>query len=207
MPIVASVEQMDRYVAFLRGMNLGGRRVKNEELRRHFEEIGLEEVSTFRASGNVTFATPKREAESKLAARVEAELGERLGYEVPVFLRSDEEVAAVAAHRPFDAKAVAKSKGKLQVSFLKKKPSATARMKVLSMASEEDLLALEGRELYWLPSGGISESDLDLKALDAALGEGTIRTMGTVEQIAARGTQASVAESSGGVARVWKTTQ
>ena len=85
---------MDRYVGFLRGMNLGGRRIKNEELRRHFEEIGLEEVATFRASGNAVFATPKREAEGKLAQRVEAELGERLGYEVPVFLRRIEEVAA-----------------------------------------------------------------------------------------------------------------
>jgi uncharacterized protein (DUF1697 family) len=176
---------MSRYVAFLRGMNLGGRRIKNEELRRHFEEIGLEEVTTFRASGNVIFAAPKRE-ESKLAARVEAELGERLGYEVPVFLRSDEEVAAVAAQEPFDPQAVEKSKGKLQVSFLKEKPSAAARKKVLAMAMEEDLLALEGRELYWLPSGGLLESALDLKAIEKLLGADTRRTMGTVEQIAAK---------------------
>jgi uncharacterized protein (DUF1697 family) len=177
---------VQRFVAFLRGMNLGGRRIKNEELRRHFEEIGFEEVSTFRASGNVIFATPLREAEAKLAARVEAELGERLGYEVPVFLRSDEEIAAVAARRPFEAKAVAKSKGKLQVSFRGRKPTAAAKEKALAVATDQDLLAIEDRELYWLPSGGISESDLDLKTLDAALGERTIRTMGTVEQIAAR---------------------
>ncbi len=177
---------MDRYVGFLRGMNLGGRRIKNEELRRNFEEMGFQEVSTFRASGNVIFATPKREAEAKLAARVEAELGERLGYEVPAFLRSDDEIAAVAARRPFDARAVEESKGKLQVSFLKKKPSTAAKQKALALATDEDLLAIEGRELYWLPSGGISESALDLKALDATVGAGTIRTMGTVEQIAAR---------------------
>ncbi|HEY3492793.1 MAG TPA: DUF1697 domain-containing protein [Solirubrobacterales bacterium] len=177
---------MDRYVAFLRGMNLGNRRIKNEELRRHFEEMGFEEVTTFRASGNVIFSTPKREAEAKLATRVEAELDERLGYDVPVFLRSAAELAAVAAHEPFDPEVVAKSKGKLQVSFLKKKPAAAARKKALARAGEEDLLAIEGRELYWLPSGGISESDLDRKAIDAALGAGTLRTMGTVEQIAAK---------------------
>ncbi|HEX6204503.1 MAG TPA: DUF1697 domain-containing protein [Solirubrobacterales bacterium] len=177
---------MDRYVAFLRGMNLGNRRIKNEELRRHFEAMGFEEVATFRASGNVIFSTPRREGEAKLATRVEAELDERLGYDVPVFLRSAEEIAAVAVQEPFDSKAVAKSKGKLQVSFLKKKPSVAARKKVLALASDEDLLAIEGRELYWLPSGGISESDLDLKAIDAALGAGTLRTMGTVEQIAAK---------------------
>ncbi len=177
---------MERYVAFLRGMNIGGRRIKNEELRRHFEEMGFEEVATFRASGNVIFSTAKREAETKLAARVEAELDERLGYDVPVFLRSAAELAAIAAHQPFGATAVARSKGKLQVSFLKKKPGVAARKRALALASDADLLAIEGRELYWLPSGGISESDLDLKAIDAALGAGTMRTMGTVEQIAAR---------------------
>ncbi|HEY6145014.1 MAG TPA: DUF1697 domain-containing protein [Solirubrobacterales bacterium] len=177
---------MDRYVAFLRGMNLGKRRIKNDELRAHFEAMGLEEVVTFRASGNVIFATAKREAEAKLTARVEAELGERLGYEVPVFLRSDKEMTAIAAQQPFPAAKVKKSKGKLQVSLLQKKPSAAAKKKVLALAGDEDLLALDGRELYWLPSGGLLESDLDLKAIEKLVGADTRRTMGTIEQIAAK---------------------
>lgn len=177
---------MSRYVAFLRGMNLGGRRIKNEELRRHFEEMGFEEVATFRASGNVIFSASGREAGSRLARRVEAELDERLGYDVPVFLRSIEEGAAIAAQEPFDPKRVAKSKGKLQVSLLKERPSAAARKKVLALASDEDLLALEGRELYWLPSGGLLESELDLKAIEALVGTDTRRTMGTIEQIVSK---------------------
>lgn len=177
---------MGRYVAFLRGMNLGKRRIKNEELRAHFEAMGLEEVATFRAIGNVIFAAPKREAEAKLAARVEAELDERLGYDVPVFLRSAAELAAIAAQKPFAAAKVKKSKGKLQVSLLKKKPSAAAQKKALALATDEDLLAIEGRELYWLPSGGLLESDLDLKAIEKLLGADTRRTMGTIEQIAAK---------------------
>jgi len=177
---------MSRYVAFLRGMNLGGRRIKNEELRRHFEGMGFEEVATFRASGNVIFSTSGREAESKLAQRVEVELDQRLGYDVPVFLRSIEEVAAIAAQEPFDPKRVEKSKGKLQVSLLAEKPSASAKKKVLALATDEDLLALDGRELYWLPSGGLLESDLDLGAIEGLLGTDTRRTMGTIEQIAAK---------------------
>lgn len=179
---------MKPYVAFLRGMNLGGRRIKNEELRRHFEEMGFEEVATFRASGNVIFASAKREAENKLAARVEKELDERLGYDVPVFLRGIAEVAEIAKQMPFSPKEIKKSKGKVQVSMLKKKPSAVAKKKALALATDADLLVVEGRELFWLPSGGISESDLDLKALDQALGAGTIRTMGTIEQIASKHT-------------------
>lgn len=57
---------------------------------------------------------------------------------------------------------------------------------MLALATDEDLLAIEGRELYWLPSGGLLESNLDLKAIEALLGADTRRTMGTVEQIAAK---------------------
>jgi uncharacterized protein (DUF1697 family) len=177
---------MSRYVAFLRGMNLGGRRIKNEELRQHFKEMGFEEVATFRASGNVVFSASGREAERKLAQRVEAELDQRLGYDVPVFLRSIEEVAAIAAQEPFDPTLVENSEGKLQVSLLTKKPSAAAKKKVLALATDEDLLAIEGRELYWLPSGGLLESELDLKTIESLLGADTRRTMGTIEQIAAK---------------------
>ncbi|HET8814371.1 MAG TPA: DUF1697 domain-containing protein [Solirubrobacterales bacterium] len=177
---------MLRYVAFLRGMNLGGRRITNEELKGEFAALGFEEVATFRASGNVVFSSSSREKEAALTKRIEAGLGDGLGYEVPVFLRSCAEVAAIAASEPFDPKLVAASKGKLQVSFLAKKPAAKARKSVLELSSDEDRLVVENRELFWLPSGGISESDLDWRPIDVALGHGTIRTMGTVEQIAAK---------------------
>lgn len=176
---------MERYVAFLRGMNLGGRRIKNDELRSRFEDLGLGDVSCFRASGNVIFAAEKG-GEGELAGRIEAGLAKSLGYEVPVFLRSAGELRAIAAQEPFDPKRVEASAGKLQVSLLVKKPSAKAGKEVLAMATEEDRLALEGRELYWLPSGGLLESELDLKAIDSILGACTRRTKGTIDQIAAK---------------------
>jgi hypothetical protein len=57
---------------------------------------------------------------------------------------------------------------------------------VLALATDEDQLAIADRELFWLPSGGTIDSELDLKAIDRALGKGTQRTMGTIEQIAAK---------------------
>jgi len=177
---------MELHVAFLRGMNLGGRRIKNDELRAEFEALGFADVATFRASGNVVFRPAGRSGATALTAEIESGLAEALGYAVPVFLRSASEVAAIAARRPLDPKLVERSKGKLQVSLLAKKPSAATRRKVLALATDEDLLALEGRELYWLPSGGLLDSSLDLKEIEAALGPDTRRTMGTMEQIAAR---------------------
>jgi uncharacterized protein (DUF1697 family) len=175
---------VNRYVAFLRGMNLGNRRLTNDELRSHFEALACEEVATFRASGNVIFAKDGRPGE--LTAQLEDGLAEALGYEVPVFLRSAKELLAIAAQEPFEAKQIAASKGKLQVALLTRKPTAAVAKRALTLSTEADRLAIERRELYWLPSGGISESDLDWKAIEAALGPTTIRTKGTIDQIAAK---------------------
>jgi uncharacterized protein (DUF1697 family) len=177
---------MARHAAFLRGINLGGRRVSNAELRAAVEGLGFEGVATFRASGNVVFDAPAGDTADGLVARLEAGLAEALGYEVPVFLRSAAEVRRIAAHAPFEAPALEASEGKLQVSLLLRKPPAAAGRAVLAMSTDADRLAIAGRELYWLPSGRMSDSELDLKAVEAALGPTTMRTMGTIEQIAAK---------------------
>lgn len=175
---------MNRYVAFLRGMNVGNRRLKNEELRAHFEALGCTEVATFRASGNVVFAADGKPGE--LADKLESGLAEALDYEVPVFLRTAEELLAIAAEEPFDAHQPGASKGKLQVALLKRKPSAAATRKALALSTDDDRLAVERSELFWLPAGGISESELDWKAVEAVLGATTVRTKGTIDQIATK---------------------
>jgi len=141
-------------------------------------------VATFRASGNVVFARAGKPA--ALAAELETGLADALGYSVPVFLRTAKELLVIAAHDPFDAKAISASKGKLQIALLTKKPRAEAAKKALALSSDDDRLAVEARELYWLPKGGLSESDLDLNALAEILGPTTIRTKGTIDQIAAK---------------------
>jgi uncharacterized protein (DUF1697 family) len=177
---------MPRYVAFLRAVNLGSRRrVTSEGLRACFEEMAFTEVACFRTSGNVIFASESGEPRT-ITDRAERGLAERLGFEVPVFLRSEGEVRAIAENEPFDTEVVGASKGKLQVSLLAAKPSAAARKQALALATDEDLLAISGRELYWLPSGGTQQSDLDQAALERQVGPATIRTKGTVEQIAAK---------------------
>jgi uncharacterized protein (DUF1697 family) len=176
---------MNRYVAFLRGMNLGGRRITNDDLRSHFEALGCADVATFRASGNVIF-TSDGEPATMLTTRLESGLAEALGYEVPVFLRSAEELSAIASYEAFEPKLVDSSRGKLQIALLMKKPSAAAAKKALVLSTDADRLAIEARELYWLPDGGLSDSELDLKALAATLGPTTIRTKGTIDQIAAK---------------------
>jgi uncharacterized protein (DUF1697 family) len=171
-----------RYAAFLRAVNLGrNRRVTSAHLKSLFEELGAEEVATFRTSGNVVFEAPR-----DLARGLEQHLEKALGHEVVIFLRTASEVKEIAARVPFPAKDVDASKGKLQVSLLERKPTAATRKKALALATDQDLLTFGKRELYWLPSGGTMESELDRKALDELLGPTTMRTKGTVELLAAK---------------------
>jgi uncharacterized protein (DUF1697 family) len=178
---------MTRFVAFLRGMNVGGHRISNTELCAAFDEIGLPDASTFRASGNVIFDAPDGDDRDEIAAKIEQGLEESLGYAVPVFLRDAAETRAIAAYEPFPAKLVEASKGKLQVVLLTSKPAAKTYREVLAHATDEDPLALQGRELYWLPSGGTIDSDLDLQAVAKLIGGlTTMRTKGTIELIAGK---------------------
>jgi uncharacterized protein (DUF1697 family) len=176
---------MSRYAAFLRGMNVGGHRLSNDELRSHFAALGFAEVATFRASGNVVFAADERSPQ-EVTEHVEQGLAALLGYAVPTFIRADSEVRAIAAHEPFPAEQVGAAGGKLQVSLLGASPTPDVRAEVLSLAGDEDALRFGERELYWLPSGGLLESALDLKGIDRLLGPSTMRTKGTIELIAAK---------------------
>jgi uncharacterized protein (DUF1697 family) len=171
------------HAAFLRAVNLGAtRKAPSGKLKGVFEELGFDHVATFRTSGNVVFAAGGG-SDAKLRSRIEVALEQRLGFEVPTFVRSARELKAIAAQSPFPARAVKASKGKLQVALLERKPAAAARKKVMALASDDDRLALKGAELYWLPSGGTQKSPLDMKAIDKALGLNTLRTQGTIAQL------------------------
>ena len=177
---------MSVHAAFLKGINLGRRRISNDELRAHFEALGLHQPAVLRASGNVIFSDPGRRGEDALAELIASGLERRLGYAVAAFLRTAPELLGIAAAEPFDGPTRARLTGKLQVVLLGEPPAKQAQARALALAGDDDALAFGRRELYWLPAGGMSESSLELRALERLLGPITIRTMGTIREIAAR---------------------
>ena len=179
---------MARMVAFLRGLNVGGHRVTMDVLCKRFEAMGFGDVSSFLASGNVLFSADADGADAidEMERRIEAGLGAELGYAVPAFVRTAGEVRAIADHAPFPADVIAASEGKLQVALLRTAPDAAASERVLRLATAADRLAIAGRELYWLPSGPMSQSALDLMEIGRALPPMTMRTARTIERIAAK---------------------
>jgi uncharacterized protein (DUF1697 family) len=169
---------LPRYAAFLRGINVGDTRVTKDALCAPFAALGLDDVTTFRASGNVIFDGPRQSA-TALARHIEERLAADLGFTRAVtFIRTAAEMRALAADDPIPRK----PGQKLHVMFCLKKPPAS----VLDYATEKDPLVIGKRELYWGPEGRMVESEIDLKAIEKLIAPMTMRTKDTVDQIAAR---------------------
>ena len=173
---------MSRYIAFLRGMNLGNRRIQNDELCTHFSGLGYTNVAAFLASGNVIFDAPTEPA-AKITAHIEAGLKKALHYEVPTFLRTATEVKAISAMDGILPQPVPGTIGKVQVALLLTEPTEAACRAVMGLETDEDRLAIRGRELFWLPLRGILGSELDMKVIGTQLGPMTVRTKRTIERI------------------------
>jgi len=92
--------EITTYIAFLRGVNVGGHIVKMERLRELFSALGVGNVRSYIQSGNIFFETAETDR-AALRHKIEAHLFEALGYEVPVFLRTPAEVEYALRLDPF----------------------------------------------------------------------------------------------------------
>ena len=172
---------MPRHIAFLRAVNVGGRTVKMDALRAHFEALGLARVETFIASGNVIFEAPAKAA-AKLPAKIEAALLAALGFEVHTFVRTDAELAAVVSHA-----ATLKAAPTLNVGFLAEPMSREAEKLLMKLRSEIDDFHVHGREVYWLCKKKQSESTFSNTVFEKALKlRTTFRGISTVQKLSAK---------------------
>ena len=192
---------MPRIVAFLRAINVGGHTVRMERLRELFQAIGLRDVETFIASGNVIFTTPAGNLDA-LQRKIERHLEKALGYEVKTFLRTDAEVEAVAAYQPFRASET-KAALSLNVAFLAEPLTPAAVTTLDEFRSDADSFHVNGRELYWLCRKRQSESMFSNTRFEKRMKvSATFRGVNTVAKIAAKYPGASA----GGPARATRKT-
>ncbi|MGE3960577.1 MAG: DUF1697 domain-containing protein [Dehalococcoidia bacterium] len=91
--------QSTRWVAFLRGINVGGINIKMTDLAAVFRDLGFEDVKTVLASGNVLFRAS--EPNLKLKGAIEQALRTRFGYDAWVILVTVEELRRVVDAFPF----------------------------------------------------------------------------------------------------------
>jgi uncharacterized protein (DUF1697 family) len=172
-----------RFVAFLRAINVGGRNVKMEQLRGIFESIGLTNVETVIASGNVVFDAKAKSAKA-IEKKLQAHIEKSLGYTVATYVRSMEELMEIAHHKPF--KKIPKN-GMLFIAFASDPPSKAAQEKLLSLQTKTDKFCFHDREIYWLCLTRFSDSKFSGPSLEKTLGVPvTVRGSGTIARIAAK---------------------
>lgn len=140
---------MHSYIAFLRGMNLGNRRIKMTELAALFTKLKYANVETFIASGNVIFESKERDT-GKLEDAIQRHLAKSLGYEVDTFVRTRAEVVAVAVFQPFTKADMEPAENTIHCGFLQTPLSAAQASGLTACQSEFDAFRVDGREYYWL---------------------------------------------------------
>jgi uncharacterized protein (DUF1697 family) len=177
---------MQRYIAFLRAINVGGHTVKMDKLRALFAELKFANVETFIASGNVIFEAESTKPEA-LEKQIEDHLQKALGYAVATFIRTPAELAAVASYQPFPPAELDAAGSSLYVAFLPKPPTDEAQRKLLALSNGIDDFHVHQRELYWLARQGMGKSTISGGQLEKALGlPGTMRNITTVRKLAAK---------------------
>lgn len=174
----------DVRVAFLKGINVGGHRVTMEELRRVLAPIGLPDLATFIASGNLIFGTDPR-ASTEVEAGIETQLRETLGYDVDTFVRTVPELASVAEYT------VAQIEGegwKPHVMFGRRAASADDKAALKALETPDDAFRYHDREIVWMRRGGLTDSTIAAHHLNRALQKRpvTSRTLRTVQRLVAK---------------------
>jgi uncharacterized protein (DUF1697 family) len=167
-------------VAFLRGINVGGRVAKKEELLKAFASAGCRNVEAFRQSGNVIFETNSANL-GAVTGRIEDELRKTLGYDVPVFIRTFNHLEKLAEKGSRYREEEGTS---LLVTFLPAStPSPTLSLPLTIPKSAAEIVSAYGSEVFSLTHGG-GEGGLPNPFLESKLKvKTTTRNMNVVKEI------------------------
>jgi len=174
---------MAKFVALLRGINVGGKcMMRMADLRALCEDRGLLNVATYLQSGNVVFSAAKKtgSALEKLLAR---EIQARFDMDVAVIVRTAPEVAEVIKKNPF-AREAKKDPTTVHVLLLANKPTAAQVRGFVAPESGNDAFRFVGREIYLHYPNGSARSKLNNALFERALAiRATARNLRTVESL------------------------
>lgn len=172
-----------RYAAFLRAINVGGRVVKMDALKKIFASLKLANVETYIASGNVVFESAATEV-AALERTIEAALEKKLGFDVPTFLRSAAELRGVVDEAPFAQK---DGDPPLLVGFMRSTPTPAQKKALLALQTPTDAFVIVRREFWWKSKLRQADNKLSNTFIEKACGfQSTIRNVNTVQAMAAR---------------------
>ena len=136
-----SVQRKQTYVAFLRGVNVGGKKtIRMKQLAEVLTAAGFRNVRTFIASGNVIFEVAAKDP-ARIARKMEKHLLNALGFEITVIIRNVDELRAIIKRNPFK-KPKPSADEMLFVTFLASPPPVKPRLPLRSKTENMEVIAL-----------------------------------------------------------------
>ena len=171
-----------RYVALLRGINVGGRhKLPMRDLATMFEAAGCEDVRTYIQSGNVVFRAPPMLVDG-LSAQITAAIADSHGFQIPVVTRTVSDFDRIVRDNPFLAAGA--DPAKLHVGFLAAAPEPARIARLDPDRSPPDAFEVRDREVYLHFPAGVARSKLDNAYFDRTLNTVcTIRNWRTVGKL------------------------
>lgn len=155
---------MTRFVALLRGINVGGRaKVPMTELRALAEEMGAKEVATYVASGNLVFSAPGTTADWE--AQLEQRIGERFGFPVTVVVRSAADWPDYINGNPFP-EALEAEPHRVMMFLAKTALAPDAGEMLQQRARDGEVVRRAGDALWIYFPGGAGNSRLSMAAVE-----------------------------------------
>jgi uncharacterized protein (DUF1697 family) len=179
-----------RYVALLRGINVGGNTmIKMEELRKMFEGLGFENVMSYINSGNLAFdcRSPRLSkgltSNEKLESKIETAVEKHIGKPVQVMVREQKDIERILKNNPFDGQYG--SHKEMHVLFLKDKLSKENEKWLAETAPSGERFVASDREIYCHLPMGVADSYLGRGQFEKKLKiAATARNWRTVEKLA-----------------------
>jgi len=155
-----------RYVSILRGINVGGRRkILMKDLKFMYEKIGLKNVLTYIQSGNIAFDSSL--STEKLQNLIEQEIKDTFGFDVPVVLRSHNELLEITAHNPFLNKGL--ETDRFMVIFLKDIPEKYNVSKALEYDFSPDKFEIIDKHVYAFVASDFHKSKITISFFESKL--------------------------------------
>lgn len=150
---------MPKYIAILRGINVGGhRKILMGDLREMFRKMGFNNIQTYIQSGNVIFESPNKVDKVKLRDSIKEQILSTFGLDVPVILRAAKEIGQAITNNPF-LKEGTTTEG-LFLTFLQETPGSENIKNAKSYNFSPDRFEIEGKHVFGFCAGKYHESKL-----------------------------------------------
>jgi len=175
---------MQTFISILRGINVSGqKKILMAELKALYESLQFTDVNTYIQSGNVIFKSNEKLSDIEFAIKIEKALYKKYGFEVPVIIRSKDEIRKVISANPF-LKEKNMDEKRLYVTFLSEMPAKENTEITKSLDFSPDIFFIIGKEVYLCVSSGYGETKLSNNFFEKKLKvNATTRNWNTVQKL------------------------